>query len=282
LPMIPDWETNSVFFSRLLPERYPTLWERLAEILRQHRVPTRLIDGTRDLWARDYSPVQVGPQQFVKFRYRPDYLVGHKHLLTPGTICGQFQDLGNCRRTRIILDGGNVVAAKNRVILTEKVYRENPGQERSKLRSKLTELFQGANCLFIPKEAGDIIGHSDGVVRFLAEDLIVINNYSAVDPAYRERLCRILTNQGLQIEKLPHFREKQSTDGIPSAVGNYVNYLRVGNLIVVPAYKSRHDEKACETLQRLCPEATVRPLECRDLARAGGILNCIAFTVATP
>lgn len=141
--MIPDWETNAVYFSRLLPERYPTLWQRLAEILRKHRIPTRLIDGTRDIWARDYCAVQVGPRQFVKFDYLPDYLKGVKHLRTPGTVCGQFQGLGDFKRTRVILDGGNAVAGKNSVILTEKVYRENPGYERSKLRWKLADLFKG-------------------------------------------------------------------------------------------------------------------------------------------
>ena len=278
--MIPDWETNCVYFSSLLPGRYPKLWEQLSEVLRNHRIPARLIDGTRDVWARDYCPIQVAPRQFVKFRYCPDYLKdGFKRLVTPGTVCRQFQDLGPCRRSTVILDGGNVVAAKNRIILTEKIYRENPRQERSRLRSKLGELFQIDRCILIPKESGDAIGHSDGVVRFLEEDLVVVNDYSRVDPAYGKRLCGILAKEGLRIEKIPHFREDWEEDGIPSAVGNYVNYLRVGKLIVVPAYKARQDDRACKTLEALCPGETVVPLLCKDLARAGGILNCVTFTV---
>jgi agmatine deiminase len=160
--VIPDWETNCVYLSSLLPERYLKLWEQLSEILRSHRIPVRLIDGTRDIWARDYCPVQVGPRQFVKFRYSPDYLDGQKHLVTAGTVCRQFQNLGICRRSTLILDGGNVVAANKRVILTEKIYRENPRHGRSKLRSKLAELFQVDDCILIPKETGDAIGHPPG------------------------------------------------------------------------------------------------------------------------
>ena len=37
--------------------------------------------------------------------------------------------------------------------------------------------------------------------------------------------------------------------------------------------------EACKTLERLCPKATVVPVVCKDLARAGGVLNCIAYTV---
>ena len=40
------------------------------------------------------------------------------------------------------------------MILTEKVYKENPGIERPRLRDRLEEIFQ-AECIFIPKEAGD-------------------------------------------------------------------------------------------------------------------------------
>ena len=277
--MIPDWKTNCVYFSGLLPDRHPRLWEQLAGILRKHRIPTRLIDGTRDLWARDYCPVQVEPRGFVNFRYHPDYLHDCQHLITPAMICRQFQDLGSCRQTRTILDGGNVVAAECRAILTSKMYRENPKQEPKWLRSKLAKLLQVDQCLVVPEETGDPIGHSDGVVRFLEEDLVVVNDYSRVDPAYGHRLRDILVEHRLRIEKLPHFREDRSRDGIPSAVGNYVNFLRIGKLIVVPAYKTRQDDRACKTLERLCPQATVVPLDCIDVARTGGVLNCIAFTV---
>jgi agmatine/peptidylarginine deiminase len=172
-----------------------------------------------------------------------------------------------------------VVTAENRVILTTKIYRENPRYERFQLWLKLSELFQVDRCLVIPREGGDKIGHSDGVVRFLNEDMVVVNDYSRVDPAYGKRLRGVLAKEGLRIEKLPHFREDWVEDGIPSAVGNYVNFLRIGNLIVVPAYGTRQDDRACRILERLCPRAAVVPLLCKDLARAGGVLNCVVYTV---
>ena len=278
--MIPDWETNRVYVSGLLPGRYPKLWQQLSKILRKHHVPASLIDGTRDVWARDYCPIQIGPRQFIKFRYCPDYLKnGCEHLVTPGTVCRHFQDLGTCRRSNIILDGGNVVVSKRRVVLTEKLYRENPQYERFRLRSKLTKCFEVDHCIVVPKEPGDVIGHSDGLLRFLEEGLVIVNDYSRVDPAYGKRLRGILAKEGLRIEKIAHFREDRAEDGISSAVGNYVNFLRIGNLIVVPAYKAPQDDRACKTLERLCPHATVVPLLCKDLARAGGVLNCIGYTV---
>jgi agmatine deiminase len=71
--MIPDWKTNSVYFSRLFPKRHRTLWKQLMEILRKQGIHFGLLDGTRDIWARDYCPIQVQSKRFVKFRYYPDY-----------------------------------------------------------------------------------------------------------------------------------------------------------------------------------------------------------------
>ena len=65
-----------MFFSRLLPERHSTLWKQLKGIFCKFHIPVGLIEGTRDIWARDYCPVQVGPRRSVKFRYFPDYLHG--------------------------------------------------------------------------------------------------------------------------------------------------------------------------------------------------------------
>ena len=120
------------------------------------------------------------------------------------------------------------------------------------------------------------------MVRFLKKDLVVVNDYSTVDPSYGRRLCAVLTKYGLRIEILPHFREDRLEDGIPSAKGDYINFLRIGNLIVVPAYGSPEDAVACKTLERLCPKATVVPLDCVKLSRKGGVLNCVAWTILTP
>jgi agmatine deiminase len=73
-PMVPDWQTNRVYFSRLLPKGVPKLWAKLEKTLKGHGVPIKLLDHTRDIWARDYCPVQVAPGRWVKFRFEPDYL----------------------------------------------------------------------------------------------------------------------------------------------------------------------------------------------------------------
>ncbi len=278
--MIPDWETTEVFFSALLPVRHPDFWSRFAGLLAGTGVEPRLLAGTRDVWARDFMPVQVAASEFVLFQYRPDYLHDNAELVTPDEA-RQAVPLGARLCTSDInLDGGNVVASSDKAILTEKVYKENPEHARPALREELAAILR-ANCIFIPKEPYDVIGHADGVVRFIDEEVVVVNDYRELDRGYGARLEADLRRHGLTVERLPHFRTDEVVDGIPSAAGNYVNFLRVGKLVIVPAYGVPQDDLACETLELLLPGARVMPLRCGDLAREGGVLNCVAWAIRT-
>ena len=75
--MIPDWQSNTVFFSELLPNRHPAIWEELSDVLQRNGVTVRLLTGTKDIWVRDFMPVQITGASgtarcFVKFVFDPD------------------------------------------------------------------------------------------------------------------------------------------------------------------------------------------------------------------
>jgi agmatine deiminase len=59
-------------FSRKAHVRFAAEFTGLLE---QSGVPWQKLSGTRDIWARDYMPVEIAPRQFVQFRYWPTYVV---------------------------------------------------------------------------------------------------------------------------------------------------------------------------------------------------------------
>ena len=276
--MIPDWNTNHLYLSNLLENREPVLFASLRSALAN--VPIDIIPSTSDIWCRDYMPVQLDDDSFCKFVYDPDYLREDQNLITPPDRC-RLPFMENYQKEPIILDGGNIVASRTKVILTDKVYKENPSISRPRLRDRLKQVFQ-AECIFIPKQAGDDVGHSDGVVRFVAENRVLINDYSTIDPDYGNKVRSLLEKKGLDVDTLPMFEEETSNrrpGDLPSAVGIYINYLRVGNLVVVPAYDRPEDEPALKTMKGVLPDAIVLQLPCRSLAQEGGVLNCISWTI---
>lgn len=275
--MIAEWDTNTLVISDLLEQKYPALVASLRATL--IGVPIEIIPGTADIWCRDYMPIQLDQERYCQFVYAPDYLRGYEELITPSDRC-RLPFMLDYHQEPLVLDGGNVVASRTKVILTEKVYKENSGIEWPRLRARLEKIFQ-AECIFIPKQAGDDVGHSDGVVRFLDENRVLINDYSTVDPGYGEKVRGVLEKKGLEVETLPMFEEKgqRRRDEMESAVGIYINYLRVGDVIVLPGYNRPEDQEAVEKAKQIMPKATVLQMPCRSLAEEGGVLNCISWTI---
>lgn len=277
--MIADDRADVVFISDLLGARFPALVEGLGNILADHGVPLGVVGGTRDIWCRDFMPIQVGPDAFVRFRYAPDYLRGFEHLITAPEDLEPIPLIGRCEDSEIVLDGGNVVRRGGRCILTDKVFRENPSLPRDELIGKLGDLLRIDDLIVIPREPGDEVGHADGVVRFLDEGTVVINDYETVAPWYGKRLKSALRRAGLEWVELPYRPEKSGGDELPSAVGCFANFLMVRGLVVVPSFGKGEDDSACRVIEENTSGMAVVPLDCRDLAREGGVLNCVTWTV---
>ena len=129
--------------SRLLPDRYPALCRQLTELLGTYGIPVRFLEGTKNIWTRDYCPIQVAANRFVKFRYFSVYLRGeHVWLVTDAltTICPANRRPGELPTVRhLLVDVGNEVATRSTAIVTDKVYRENTGQPRERLRRDFRE-----------------------------------------------------------------------------------------------------------------------------------------------
>jgi len=93
-------------------------------------------------------PVQVDEQTFCQFKYDPDYLRGYDHLKTPAASC-RMQTMPNCRSMDLVLDGGNLVPAPGKMIVTDKILTENPARRKKDTLGLLEKELQ-AECIIIP------------------------------------------------------------------------------------------------------------------------------------
>lgn len=82
--MIIDSEANLVFVSALLEQRYPAFYSRLTKEFEATGIEYKLLPNTKDIWVRDFMPIQTGEDVFVQFKFDPDYLKQKKygHLVT--------------------------------------------------------------------------------------------------------------------------------------------------------------------------------------------------------
>lgn len=204
--MIPDWQTETIFFSDLLTnEVYQETYNQLCKVLQEHDITYHLLPKTRDIWARDYMPIQITRDKFLKYRYDPDYLQGTKkgnHDLKtyPDLVC---DELGlKTLKTEIILDGGNVVKSDNAIIMTDKVVRENRIHfTRNQLIEELEILFETDKVILIPWDRLEKFGHADGILRFIDNETVLINwIYRGGDKNFRYRLLKPLKENGIKYE----------------------------------------------------------------------------------
>ena len=278
--MIADWDTDTVLVSNLLFEQHPGIARQMEVVLAVQGIHILRVRNMADIWIRDAAPVQVGDREFIQFRYQPDYLEGkYEHLLTRPKVFRELDFIKHRRGTHLIIDGGNVVGTRSGAVLTEKIFKENPRWSRNEIVSKLRRLLTVKTLVVVPKEPYDRIGHTDGMIRFVSEDHAIINDYTQIDSQFAERLEAVLISNRIRFTRIPYVPERRSRDGISSAVGNYSNYLRVGNVMLVPAYGIPEDRKSHKIMLKLFPECTVTSIQCRELAERGGALNCASWTI---
>jgi len=88
--MVTSKESNKVCFSeRLLSdERFTQTCNALTELLEKHSVKYSFLKATKDIWCRDYMPIQIDKEKFVQFRYEPSYLKDDLELQSdPKEVC---------------------------------------------------------------------------------------------------------------------------------------------------------------------------------------------------
>lgn len=273
-PVIPDGQTDTVYLSDLLPGRFPAIVQALRQALGNG---LRIIPGTKDIWCRDYMPVQIAEDRFVQFRYQPDYLRDYPDCRT--TDGASLLGVKNCSNSELVVDGGNVVRWNDTVVMTEKVYRENRSIEPSRLRARLRRLLEVKRLVVIPPEGDDPIGHSDGMVRFVDADTVLVNDYRPVDPKFGQQVAAVLQRHRLNVIPFPYQPTHHMQVGIPSAEGVYLNFAQTKDTILLPVFGQAEDDKAATLLAKTFPHHQIVPVPCTALAMEGGVLNCVTWNI---
>ena len=157
-----------IYISTLLPRQYPSDAETLFTALTAHDVPYALLEGTRDVWVRDFMPVRTGSGKLVSFRYEPSYLKNDPDLRTDFRKDLAPQLGLPVTYSNINLDGGNVVFSPSgaRVLISDRVFSENRSIRLPRWCMSFPELLE-AEVLIIPSLKSDMTGHADGMARFL-------------------------------------------------------------------------------------------------------------------
>ena len=276
--IIPSRE-QTVYLSGLLKSEYPETCNRLIKILEKHYVKYAFLEGTKDIWCRDYMPVQTPSGKLIQFTYDPSYLRGNKEWEDSRSDVKEVCRLNNIEAlfSDINLDGGNVLICDDRAIISDRIFSENPNRDKDELVKELTKLLE-CEIIIIPTENDDMTGHADGMVRFVNKNTILVNNLEEEYKYWREGMQKVIEKYKLKYINLPFFLPKDSKHPL-SAVGIYVNYLEVNNLIVLPVFGRDEDKQAIDIIQKTFPNKVIETIDYNAVALEGGLLNCTTWVI---
>ena len=244
-------------------------WANIKQSLEENGIPYGLLPNTKDLWARDYMPVYSNGH-YVSYVYNPDYLQNDKQYITDN-IDDVF-DFANDSKvsTKLIIDGGNVIVCGDKIIMTDKVLKENPELTKEEVIEEIERTFS-AQLVLIPWDTYEEYGHADGMVRFVSDGHILLNQYKDIDPELRQKLLDALSPYFSKISELEYGKASSTNSWA------HINYLQVGKFILVPQLGIMTDKLAIEQISRVFPDSKVIPVDVKGIVKNGGALNCVSW-----
>jgi agmatine/peptidylarginine deiminase len=283
--LITPEDTGTVFLSELLKTRFPEPYSRLIAILDRHHIPHKFIKGTKDIWCRDYMPVAVGKGKLVQFRYDPSYLKGRTDWENSRTDVQALCDANGLNPvfSDINLDGGNVLKCGDRVIISDRVFSENPEYtDKKKLIAEIGKLLE-AEVIIIPSlhPSSDMTGHVDGMVRFVDRNTLLGNDRKQEFKYWRDGINKVLPEHGMKYIDIPFLEYKKDENHLENALGIYVNYLEIKDLIILPIFETagNKDAEVVEQFRQIFPGRTIETVNYNPVGLEGGLLNCTTWTL---
>jgi len=277
--MIADSETNLVYCSDLSYKYLKKEVTELNSILEAYGIECRTIHGTVDYFCRDFMPIQKDLDTFVQFKFRPDYLLSNPKLMGFITDTEQVHKANpflhhyDIIHSDIILDGGNVIKWKDKIIITDKVIVDNPNINPASLIDEIGKLLD-SEVIIIPRYPDEETGHADGLVRFIDKNTVLTISLEDEIDEWKAQFQKALADANLKVISLP-----DSADSLKDSYWGYINFLLTGNLIVLPTFKYKSDDLMYDFFNDTFKGFEIKKFEADRIIKNGGVLNCFTWNI---
>lgn len=273
--MLPESNTNFVYIADSLKVFFPGTYTRLTRLFAEMEIEWGEIPGTKDIWARDFMPIQTERNEFVMYRYWPDYCDNDKDrkFITDSHDCCRKLGL-KCTEVSTLADGGNIMPCGDYYVMTTKVERTNTHKEMEELQKALHH-----PILLIPWHKiseDEPYGHSDGLIHWCGEKRVLMSNHRDTDPQEADEIRLTMEKMGFTVTEMTFESVSSQRHDLNWA---YINYLQVGRKIIIPSFGIEEDRIALRYVQEANPDCEIRNFRMRDIARNGGALHCLTWNI---
>lgn len=265
---------SKVYFSSLLKSF--SCWPELEAALIDLGIGYDFLEGTNDIWVRDFMPLVSPEGRYITYNYAPDYLRDKPEYITDGSKLMPESQLIP-RRLDMVIDGGNILWEGKQVIFTEKLLIENKANNIDFIR-QLIRTLDYCSITILPWDRNEPFGHADGMVRFVDEKTVLMTNYCDFDTEFRQKiLSAFAENNRFEIHELHYDVQKPHKDNWA-----YINFLQHNDKFILPRLNAPEDEQARRQIAEIynVPESNIRMVDIHTILKRGGGLNCISWNAA--
>ena len=220
-----------------------------------------------DIWMRDFMPVPTDGELLL-FTYSPDYQTESESKKSREYVHKKYPQL---KAHPIKLDGGHLVFNSKGVgFLTDYVIQLNQ-MPKTELEQKIKQATGLKKIIWLPWDKTDITGHTDGLLQFLTDDVLLMNQDSDFD-MHRQIIQKECPD--IEIVPIPCRYDTRKRKNFPSCCGIYTNFVQTPKAIFIPAYNSDLDEVVLKRFQSLTDKPVI-PVRIEKTALNGGSLHCL-------
>ncbi|MDD1737096.1 MAG: agmatine deiminase family protein [Methanothrix sp.] len=262
-----------------------------------HRIRFHVISYA-DVWFRDYGPTFVVNREKEAGKGRVAAVNwifnawGEKYpeLMADARIgCLINDDLKmECFQPGIVLEGGSIdVNGCGTLLTTEQCLlnqNRNPSLNKEEIEGYLREYLGVSKIIWLREgiAGDDTDGHVDDIARFVNPTTVLCayeddpedENYLPLKENY-ELLCRETDQDGcpLTVIKLPMPGRVGADRRLPAS---YANFYIGNDVVMVPVFGHRNDERAQKIIQEAFPGRKVAGINCREMVHGLGTVHCIS------
>lgn len=237
-----------------------------------------IVADVDDIWLRDFT--FVNPEKPVQFKYSHASVSKAESIRIQSGFT-RLADQYSLKRavSDYILDGGNIVDDYNGKVVTTTRFASDNNLTVPEAKSELKKIL-GADQVAVIEPDEDVLAHADGMVMWLENDRLLVNNYSAINSSLRESVMSELIRSfpSVKIVEVVTGYADNSPEfaGFNSACGVNLNSVVTYNYVYVPVFNMPHDSTAVAIIKANTNKKVVQ-IDASGICETGGSVRCLTL-----
>ena len=189
---------------------------------------------------------------------------------------------------KMVLEGGSIDVNGAGTLLTTTSCllnpNRNPDLSKSDIEGRIRDYLGVHHILWLGDgiEGDDTDGHVDDITRFIGPSTVLTMvegdesdaNHAPLK-ANLEALKTMRTQDGTPLEVLTMPMPRKIMRDGQRLPASYANFYIANRVVLLPVFADPNDEAAIAVLQKVFPERTIVPIDCRELIWGLGAFHCL-------